>query len=281
MGTARIVKSPNASTFATCVLTPTATVKGYLPQVDKNNMNSYIPRRKQREFIPEDRKDEGYWGKKRKNTESARRSRKKRRYHDMTLENQTVDLSLDNCKLRNELTVIKKRFGIPLNETFISDDDDPPPPAQRPQPPRSNMSPPRTPAQHAIPPATLGQTLQHMGPSVQQKAVRARGYSLSIALPYQRNYSFISGPSQENYSITNTQIPPHHTSVLPIDIYYPNTSGQRESGSRYYPMKVEPQDYSSSKSWRGRDAPIPMSGRSDLKERSAYSSNVSPSLVPQ
>ena len=264
-------KSPNSSAIPTCVVTPTATEKGYLSYDDENSMGAYIPSRKQREFIPENKKDDGYWEKRRKNNEAARRSREKRRYHDMALENRIMDLTRDNCKLRNELTAIKKRFGIPLNETFISDDDDPPPPAQRPQAPRSNVSPPHTPAQHAIPPGTLSQALQHRAPSVQQNAVRARSYSGSIELPY-----------QGNYSITSTQKPPYQTSVSPIDSYYPNVSGQRESGSRYYPAgKIEPQDYSTSKSLRERNDPIPVSGRRDLTERSAYSSNFPPSMVPQ
>ena len=261
-------KSPNSSAIPTCVVTPTSTEKGYL-SYDDESMGAYIPSRKQREFIPENKKDDGYWEKRRKNNEAARRSREKRRYHDMALENRIMDLTRDNCKLRNELTAIKKRFGIPLSETIISDDDDPAPLPQRSQPPPSNVSPPRTPAQHAIPPATLSTALQQKGPSVQQNAVRARSYSGSIALQY-----------QGSYSLTSTQKPPYQTSVSPIDSYYPNTSGQRESGSRYYPP-AQPQDYSTSKSIRERSDSIPMSGRSDLTERSAYSSNFPPSMVPQ
>ena len=260
-------KSPNSSAIPTCVVTPTSNEKGYVSYDDDTNMGAYIPSRKQREFIPESKKDDGYWEKRRKNNEAARRSREKRRFHDMALENRIMDLTRDNCKLRNELTAIKKRFGIPLNDTFISDDDDPPPVPQR--PPHSNVSPPRTPAQHAIPSASLSQALQQKGPSVQQNTVRARSYSGSIALQY-----------QGSYTITNTQKPPYQTSVSPIDTYYPNNSGQRESGSRYY-SQVQPQDYSTSKSIRERTDPIPLSGRSDLTERSAYSSNVPPSMVPQ
>nr|KAG5688339.1 hypothetical protein BaRGS_027881 [Batillaria attramentaria] len=65
--------------------------------------------RKQREFIPENRKDEQYWEKRRKNNEAARRSREKRRLHDMVLENRIMALEQDNSRLRTELVSVKKR----------------------------------------------------------------------------------------------------------------------------------------------------------------------------
>ncbi|XP_060077867.1 transcription factor atf-2-like isoform X2 [Ylistrum balloti] len=106
---------PSQSTaIPTCVVAPTST-----------DPDEYIPARKQREFIPENKKDDHYWEKRRKNNDAARRSREKRRYHDMALENRIVDLTRDNCGLRNELYAIKKRFGIPLNETFVGDDEPP------------------------------------------------------------------------------------------------------------------------------------------------------------
>ncbi|KAK7940170.1 hypothetical protein WMY93_003496 [Mugilogobius chulae] len=40
--------------------------------------------RRKREFIPQDKKDEGYWDKRRKNNEAAKRSREKRRMNDMS-----------------------------------------------------------------------------------------------------------------------------------------------------------------------------------------------------
>lgn len=53
------------------------------------DMNSHIKRkelftqRKQREFIPDNKKDDSYWDRRRRNNEAAKRSREKRRYNDM------------------------------------------------------------------------------------------------------------------------------------------------------------------------------------------------------
>ncbi|XP_021354726.1 nuclear factor interleukin-3-regulated protein-like isoform X2 [Mizuhopecten yessoensis] len=117
-----------SSSIPTCVVAPTST-----------DADEYIPSRKQREFIPENRKDDHYWEKRRKNNDAARRSREKRRYHDLALENRIVDLTRDNCGLRNELYAIKKRFGIPLNETFVGEDE--PPPLLHKKQPDSSSSP--------------------------------------------------------------------------------------------------------------------------------------------
>ncbi|ESP00612.1 hypothetical protein LOTGIDRAFT_79457, partial [Lottia gigantea] len=68
--------------------------------------------RKQREFINDTYKDEHYWEKRRKNNDAARRSREKRRYHDMVLENRICDLSKENSDLRSELSAIKRKFNL-------------------------------------------------------------------------------------------------------------------------------------------------------------------------
>ncbi|XP_071116729.1 transcription factor atf-2-like isoform X1 [Haliotis cracherodii] len=90
------------------------------PGTDK----SYIPSRKQREFIPENRKDNCYWEKRRKNNEAARRSREKRRLHDFALENKICDLNDENRLLRKELIAVKKKFGVPLDKCFTFSDDE-------------------------------------------------------------------------------------------------------------------------------------------------------------
>ena len=258
-------KSPTHNAIPTCVVTPTATEKGYI-SYEEDGLGNYIPSRKQREFIPDNKKDAGYWEKRRKNNEAARRSREKRRYHDMALENRIMDLTRDNCKLRNELSSIKKRFGIPLNETFVSDDDDPP--LHRPQQ-LPTVSPTRPQTQHAMPPAILSSALQHRGPSVHESAIRARSYSGSLSMPY-----------RGSYPTTKPQNSTYQTSVSSIDSYYTN-SGHRDSNSNIYPGKVEPQDYSTMKSMRDVEDTIPHGGRSELTERSAYSDNVPPSMVPR
>lgn len=68
--------------------------------------------RRKREFIPVDKKDEGYWDKRRKNNEAAKRSREKRRVNDMVLETRVLALLEENARLRAELLALKFRFGL-------------------------------------------------------------------------------------------------------------------------------------------------------------------------
>ncbi|KAM4530081.1 nuclear factor, interleukin 3 regulated, member 6 [Odontesthes bonariensis] len=68
--------------------------------------------RRKREFIPQDKKDDGYWDKRRKNNEAAKRSREKRRVNDMVLESRVLALLEENARLRAELLALKFRFGL-------------------------------------------------------------------------------------------------------------------------------------------------------------------------
>ncbi|XP_010873278.1 nuclear factor, interleukin 3 regulated, member 6 [Esox lucius] len=68
--------------------------------------------RRKREFIPSEKKDDGYWDKRKKNNEAAKRSREKRRVNDMVLENRVLVLLEENARLRAELLAIKFRFGL-------------------------------------------------------------------------------------------------------------------------------------------------------------------------
>lgn len=75
--------------------------------------------RKQREFIPDNKKDESYWDRRRRNNEAAKRSREKRRFNDMILEQRVVELSKENHILKAQLAAIKEKFGI-NGETIVS-----------------------------------------------------------------------------------------------------------------------------------------------------------------
>ncbi len=77
--------------------------------------------RKQREFIPDTKKDNHYWVKRKKNNEAAKRSREKRRVNDMVLGQKIVEVSDENQKLKNELEAIKKEYGLPVDRPFKSD----------------------------------------------------------------------------------------------------------------------------------------------------------------
>ncbi|XP_053572010.1 nuclear factor interleukin-3-regulated protein-like [Bombina bombina] len=68
--------------------------------------------RRKREFISDEKKDASYWEKRRKNNEAAKRSREKRRFHDLVLEGKVAALDEENGRLRNELLQLKLRFGL-------------------------------------------------------------------------------------------------------------------------------------------------------------------------
>ncbi|KAF6774598.1 hypothetical protein AHF37_04238 [Paragonimus kellicotti] len=73
--------------------------------------------RKQREFIPDSKKDDKYWERRRKNNEAAKRSREKRRQNDILMEHRINVLSAQNSKLRQELLELKIQFGLPVEES--------------------------------------------------------------------------------------------------------------------------------------------------------------------
>ncbi|XP_077415328.1 nuclear factor, interleukin 3 regulated, member 6 [Vanacampus margaritifer] len=78
--------------------------------------------RRKREFIPLEKKDEGYWDKRKKNNEAAKRSREKRRVNDMVLESRVLALLEENARLRAELLALKFRFGLvkdPSNASIL------------------------------------------------------------------------------------------------------------------------------------------------------------------
>ncbi|XP_029164608.1 velvet complex subunit B-like [Nylanderia fulva] len=75
--------------------------------------------RKQREFIPDNKKDDSYWDRRRRNNEAAKRSREKRRFNDMVLEQRVMELSKENHILKAQLDAIRDKFGI-CGETVIS-----------------------------------------------------------------------------------------------------------------------------------------------------------------
>jgi len=79
---------------------------------NSSKRKDYYSQRKQREFIPDSKKDESYWDRRRRNNEAAKRSREKRRFNDMVLETRVVELSKENHLLKAQLQAIKEKFGI-------------------------------------------------------------------------------------------------------------------------------------------------------------------------
>lgn len=102
--------------------------------------------RKAREFIPESKKDEKYWERRRKNNEAAKRSREKRRQNDALMEQEIAELKhqnevlmRENAALLRELAALKAKDGVGVLEA-------PPPPPPPPQlqtlPTQSSTMPP-------------------------------------------------------------------------------------------------------------------------------------------
>ncbi|XP_044541314.1 NFIL3 like protein [Gracilinanus agilis] len=78
-----------------------------------NRGSSFAPvTRRQREFMPEEKKDTTYWEKRRKNNEAAKRSREKRRLNDVAVEGRLAALKEENALLRAELMALKLHFGL-------------------------------------------------------------------------------------------------------------------------------------------------------------------------
>lgn len=75
--------------------------------------------RKQREFIPDNKKDDNYWDRRRRNNEAAKRSREKRRFNDMILEQRVIELTKENHILKAQLDAIKDKYNI-CGENLIS-----------------------------------------------------------------------------------------------------------------------------------------------------------------
>lgn len=90
-------------------------MENYLPGFDLAGhlqRKEIFSQRKQREFIPDNKKDESYWDRRKRNNEAAKRSREKRRFNDMILEQRVVELSNENHILKAQLAAIKDKFGI-------------------------------------------------------------------------------------------------------------------------------------------------------------------------
>ncbi|KAA0703680.1 Nuclear factor interleukin-3-regulated protein [Triplophysa tibetana] len=77
--------------------------------------------RRKREFIPDEKKDNLYWERRRKNNQAAKRSREKRRLNDMVLENKLVALGEENASLKAELLSLKLRFGMMSSAAYAQE----------------------------------------------------------------------------------------------------------------------------------------------------------------
>ncbi|XP_073707287.1 nuclear factor, interleukin 3 regulated, member 3 [Garra rufa] len=88
-----------------------------LTDQESSETDGRIALRRKRESIPVEKKDDGYWDKRKKNNEAARRSREKRRINDKVVENKVLALLEDNARLKAELLALKFKFGLITDPT--------------------------------------------------------------------------------------------------------------------------------------------------------------------
>lgn len=251
--------SPPSSLPASVPPNANNTSEGYRSYDEESGYGAgYIPSRKQREFIPENKKDEGYWEKRRKNNEAARRSREKRRIHDMALENRIMDLTRENCKLRNELGLIKKKFGLPLEETFSNENNEPIATLN------TSQNIPTTLTQQSSLHSEFATSRYTNG---MQKAASPRSRSMSI-----------SGPMQSSY-LTSFQ---HHPPATQPQPFIPNESyyvsrDQSDSDLKSYSGKYEAQSPFHLKSMK--DDNHYQQTRVDDQVRPSYSTSLPPNQI--
>ncbi|XP_053385723.1 nuclear factor interleukin-3-regulated protein-like [Mercenaria mercenaria] len=108
-------KSDMSPTESVYLVKSSAAVQDY---DDNSNAIVYFPRRRQKEYIPESKKDYAYWVKRLRNNDAARRSRQKKSNHSLALKKQLIEMTRENNQLQKELNLIKTKFGLSLDETF-------------------------------------------------------------------------------------------------------------------------------------------------------------------
>ncbi|GAB0098137.1 uncharacterized protein DMENIID0001_138400 [Sergentomyia squamirostris] len=110
-------RSPGNESYASSrdIVTPNYDMGGHLKRKE------LFTQRKQREFIPDNKKDDSYWDRRRRNNEAAKRSREKRRFNDMVLEQRVVELTKENHVLKAQLEAIKDKYNI-CGENLVSID---------------------------------------------------------------------------------------------------------------------------------------------------------------
>ncbi len=89
------------------------------------NPDALLPRpapRRTKRLVPDTEKDNRYWEKRKRNNDAARRSRENKRRLDVDIRSRVVILEEESALLKKELTVIKSKFGLPLDQRFLTVD---------------------------------------------------------------------------------------------------------------------------------------------------------------
>lgn len=75
-----------------------------------NEDDSGVPPKKRPHQVPDEQRDEGYWEKRKKNNESAKRSREARRMKEEQIALRVVYLEQENLQLRTEVSLLKSEI---------------------------------------------------------------------------------------------------------------------------------------------------------------------------
>lgn len=79
--------------------------------------------RGQKRSIHDTEKDATYWERRRKNNQSAKKSREKSKQVDKQIKSRCIQLEYENSLLRREIAIIKSRYRISSEEEFLTDRD--------------------------------------------------------------------------------------------------------------------------------------------------------------
>jgi vrille len=246
--------------------------------------------RKQREFIPDNKKDESYWDRRRRNNEAAKRSREKRRFNDMILEQRVLELTKENHVLKAQLAAVKDKFGTQA-ENLISMDQvlANMPPAdlavKRPKvsPPRPHptsvihepvssaysphpqeFAPPEPMHHHEFQPSTVYPYAMHLAHPLALSTAAIASLDAGSALNLSRSRSPVSSPAESCDESAISRSPPSDYSSLPLKLRH--KLGDKEAASTLLALQAIKQESRASPPWDNegssdeRDSGISMGG---------------------
>ncbi|KAK6176746.1 hypothetical protein SNE40_014987 [Patella caerulea] len=82
-----------------------------------------IVQRRAKRSIPDNDKDDKYWEKRKRNNMAAKRSRECKRQAETDIRNKVSFLEEENALLRKEISLMKAKFGIPPEQSILSQED--------------------------------------------------------------------------------------------------------------------------------------------------------------
>lgn len=97
-------------------------VSEWLEAGKSNDEDLSSANRREKRTIPEAEKDARYWEKRQRNNIAAKRSRENKRLVETSTRKKAAILERENAILRREIEVLKNKFGIPLNQSFLSEE---------------------------------------------------------------------------------------------------------------------------------------------------------------